>query len=46
MIPLRVRLTGVLLLMWAALYAAHRLGLGDPFGVGFIDALLATIHDR
>lgn len=44
--PARVRIARVLLLMWAALYLAHRLGFGDPFGLGFIDVLIATLHDR
>lgn len=44
--PMRVRVAYALLLIWVALYVAYRLGFGDPFGVGFVDVLFATLNDR
>lgn len=40
--PTRVRIARMLLLMWGALYVAHRLGIGGPpLGADAFEALIA-----
>jgi len=44
MAPLRVRITYTLLVVYAAVWLAYRLGLGDLFGLGsVIDSLITNL---
>jgi hypothetical protein len=47
MAPIRVRITRILLIAYAALWLAYRLGAGDPLGIGAaIDSLITAPFNR